>query len=247
MEWYFIAFLPTNELSLSVVMETPDNTEIHSVTPVKADTMIEHVISDNTITARLTSRQQLVMTHKDCNGITIKLSSLDDIIAKCFTILIGNPIILNDHMIYDGIQSVDYMFTPATNTTIKPAEFVFMVDCSGSMSGARIQNASESLVFAIKSLPDLCYFNVVAFGSKYRSLFQSSQLITGKNIESGIQFANQLQACLGGTELLTPLKWILKKPPNDDQMRNIFLITDGAVPNVPSVLHLAQRHKENTR
>lgn len=55
------------------------------------------------------------------------------------------------------------------------SEFVFVVDCSGSMGGISIQKASECLEFFIKSLMPDSYFNVIRFGSRFTKLFQKSE------------------------------------------------------------------------
>jgi hypothetical protein len=50
-------------------------------------------------------------------------------------------------------------------------EFVFVIDCSGSMGGTRIEQARECLSLFIRSLPATCFFNIVRFGSKFETLF----------------------------------------------------------------------------
>ena len=54
---------------------------------------------------------------------------------------------------------------------LKKAEFVFIVDRSGSMDGDRIDAAKEALLLLLKSLPVGCSFNVVSFGSSHQLLF----------------------------------------------------------------------------
>lgn len=54
------------------------------------------------------------------------------------------------------------------------AEYVFLLDRSGSMSGMRINKAKEALGLFLKSLPQDCYFQVYSFGSCYQKLFLKS-------------------------------------------------------------------------
>jgi hypothetical protein len=128
-----------------------------------------------------------------------------------------------------------------------PSEFVFVVDCSGSMSGSNIQIAADTLITCIKSLPAGCHFNVVAFGSTFRKLFHSSEVYSKANMESAIQFANQLQASLGGTELLGPLHWIFKAQRVPGLPCQVFIITDGGVTNTTSVLRCVRRNRHQAR
>ena len=53
-------------------------------------------------------------------------------------------------------------------------DYVFLLDRSGSMSGARIEKAKEALILFLKSLPEDSYFNVVSFGSKSIKMFEKS-------------------------------------------------------------------------
>ena len=53
-------------------------------------------------------------------------------------------------------------------------EFIFVLDRSGSMSGSRMKMAREALIFFLKSLPEQCFFNIVSFGSNYKSMYGQS-------------------------------------------------------------------------
>ena len=126
-------------------------------------------------------------------------------------------------------------------------EFVFVVDRSGSMSGSRNNSAKETLLLFLKSLPDGCYFNVVGFGSRYTTLFKKSQLYNDSNLKQATDLAQSMQADLGGTEILAPLKWVLSQVPVKGHPRQLFLLTDGEVGNTDQVINLVQKHSNTTR
>ena len=130
---------------------------------------------------------------------------------------------------------------------VYPSEFVFVIDCSGSMSGSNIQSATDMLVMCVKSLPNGCYFNVIAFGSHFRQLFHASEKYSKHTVERAVLFANQLQATLGGTDLLPPLQWIFKKASCDSLPRQLFIVTDGGVTNTQQVINLIKRNKKQAR
>jgi uncharacterized protein with von Willebrand factor type A (vWA) domain len=51
-------------------------------------------------------------------------------------------------------------------------EFIFILDRSGSMSGRRIENAKETLILYLKSIPKGSYFNIISFGSEFELLYK---------------------------------------------------------------------------
>ncbi|CAB1349066.1 unnamed protein product, partial [Coregonus sp. 'balchen'] len=75
-------------------------------------------------------------------------------------------------------------------------EFLFVVDRSGSMgcpmhngSGAqdRIGSARDTLLLLLKSLPMGCYFNIIGFGSSYKSFFPKSVEYSQKTMDEALQ------------------------------------------------------------
>ena len=162
-----------------------------------------------------------------------------------------NPLHQNGSGSSEHYVLLDTSFVSALDSRVRqtkfPSEFIFLVDCSGSMCGANIQSASDALVLFIKSLPVTCYFNVIAFGSTFRNLFEVSQKYSMETVEKAMLFADKLQASLGGTELLNPLHWVLKKPLIDDMPRQVFILTDGAVTNTKAVLREIQKYSHKTR
>ena len=67
-------------------------------------------------------------------------------------------------------------FVPDFKLAEHKVEAIFLVDCSGSMSGSSMNLAKEALLVFIHSLPVSSYFNVILFGSNYKSLFPESRI-----------------------------------------------------------------------
>ncbi|XP_028392751.1 von Willebrand factor A domain-containing protein 5A-like isoform X2 [Dendronephthya gigantea] len=126
-------------------------------------------------------------------------------------------------------------------------EFVFVVDRSGSMAGAYIRDAAQTLLLFLKSIREGCYFNVIGFGSQYEKLFPESVPYDQKNLEKAVQHAENLQADLGGTELFDPLKYIYSHDPMKGLPRQVFVLTDGSVSNTESVIKLVANNSTNSR
>lgn len=131
---------------------------------------------------------------------------------------------------------------------LSPSEFVFLVDCSASMNSF-VDHAVSTLITCIKSLPEGCFFNIIAFGSSFRQLFHESKEYSKSYVKNAVDFANQLSANLGGTELIPPLKWIFKNARKSDMPCQVFLITDmdQEVKDVPYMLSTIRKNRHHTR
>ncbi|CAM5153114.1 unnamed protein product [Eretmochelys imbricata] len=156
------------------------------------------------------------------------------------------------------------MGNPAVMVTLLPSlpeavpgqspagEFIFLLDRSGSMecpmdgqdrSPQRIDSAKETLVLLLKSLPLGCYFNIYGFGSHFESFYPQSVGYTQQTMAESLQRVQQLQADLGGTEILEPLRAIYRSPCRDGHPRQLFVFTDGEVTNTQDIIAEVQRHQ----
>ncbi|CAF3817745.1 unnamed protein product [Rotaria sordida] len=128
-------------------------------------------------------------------------------------------------------------------------EFIFIVDCSGSMQDEnKIGLARQAMLVFLKSLPIDCHFNIIRFGTQYKSLFtEITAIYNEENAQKAEQLINGMKADLGGTELMGPLQWIEQHSPNQGRARQIFLLTDGEISNVTEVLDLCRSMALSTR
>ena len=149
----------------------------------------------------------------------------------------------------------DFMSNPAVMLNFYPqftnveaaCEFIFLVDRSGSMRGSYINSARETLVLFLKSIPEGNYFNIIGFGSSYRSLFQNTVPYDQKHLEEAVKHAQEMQADLGGTELLSPLQYIFGIEPRSGYARQIFVLTDGSVSNTNACIQLMKSNIKSAR
>ncbi|KAI8515623.1 von Willebrand factor A domain-containing protein 5A [Branchiostoma belcheri] len=126
-------------------------------------------------------------------------------------------------------------------------EFIFILDRSGSMSGSNIKNARETLLLFLKSLPVGCYFNIVGFGSSYKTLFNNSQKYDNKSLKTACKALEKMEADLGGTEILQPLQFVYKQPAIDGHPRQLFLLTDGDVWDTQACVSEVAKHADSAR
>ncbi|XP_029964264.1 von Willebrand factor A domain-containing protein 5A-like isoform X7 [Salarias fasciatus] len=135
-------------------------------------------------------------------------------------------------------------------------EFVFLVDRSGSMdfpmnnndrNQTRISSAKETLLLLLKSLPMDCYFNIYSFGSRYEHIFPKSVEYSQQTMEEALKRVGTMEADLGGTQILEPLKHIYEQPCIPSQPRQLFVFTDGEVGNTKEVIDLVKKNSGSHR
>ncbi|KAM4848355.1 von Willebrand factor A domain-containing protein 5A isoform X2 [Urocitellus parryii] len=142
-----------------------------------------------------------------------------------------------------------YPNIPEDEASVTCGEFVFLMDCSGSMqcpmnnqdgSQSRIEAAQETLILLLKSLPIGCYFNIYQFGSSYKEFFPESVKYTQQTMEEAVNRVKLMRADLGGTEILAPLQNIYRKPSIPGHPLQLFIFTDGEVSDTFSVIKEVQ-------
>ncbi|CAF2933261.1 unnamed protein product [Rotaria sp. Silwood2] len=101
----------------------------------------------------------------------------------------------------------------AMNNVETTNEFIFLIDCSGSMGNEnKIGLAREAMLLCLKSLPMDCHFNIIRFGSNHEALYDEVVAIYNeKNAQKAERLINQLRADFGGTELVCFNSFILKE------------------------------------
>ncbi len=128
--------------------------------------------------------------------------------------------------------------------TTSPGEFVFLLDCSGSMSGPKMQMAKSAVLIFVKSLPLGCLFNVYFFGSEFSAVFSSgSHQYNDTTANEVVRRIRAQDASLGGTNVHDPLASVLKNPPPRHHTRNVFIVTDGDIENASTTLGLVRDNK----
>ena len=108
---------------------------------------------------------------------------------------------------------------------VLPKDIVFVIDCSGSMSGEKITQAKKGLNFFVNNLNPDDRFNIIAFSSSLRPFKTRPVPATKTNIMKAKRFIKKLKA-KGGTNinasLLKGLKMLGKTRPS-----YILFLTDG--------------------
>ena len=127
------------------------------------------------------------------------------------------------------------------------SELIFMIDRSGSMNGNSINNAKETILLFLHSLPPNAYFNVISFGTYFQSLFKESQPYSNANLEEACHYVRKIRADMGGTSLLEPLDWVFNKPLRKAVPRQIFMVTDGVITDAAKVMDCVRKNSHLSR
>ncbi|KAJ3334481.1 hypothetical protein HDU93_007875, partial [Gonapodya sp. JEL0774] len=106
-----------------------------------------------------------------------------------------------------GTKCAMVTFVPKFKVKEAKTEVIFVLDRSGSMSGTNITHARSALLLLLKSLPPTSKFNIIGFGSTYTVLFRPGPVPYDANtLNRAVHHVENVQADLGGTELLKALK-----------------------------------------
>jgi hypothetical protein len=98
-------------------------------------------------------------------------TKLEDLRAILVTLDLKAP--LAPMLLPRGNYSAVTLFESGTGAA-ETREFSFIIDCSGSMKGRRLQCAKGCLLVFIRSLPQGSCFNITRFGGRHESLFKES-------------------------------------------------------------------------
>jgi Ca-activated chloride channel family protein len=95
------------------------------------------------------------------------------------------------------------MASPGFNVdpkAVQPRDICFVLDTSGSMAGAKLEQARKALQFCLANLNREDRFEIIRFSTETESLFGSLKDVTPDNVSKGEAFVKDLKA-IGGTAI----------------------------------------------
>jgi uncharacterized protein YegL len=104
--------------------------------------------------------------------------------------------------------------------------FVFVLDNSGSMGGAKIEQAKQAARYCISNLNAQDRFNLVVFNSTATRYQPTPQPATSANIQAALNYINGITAG-GGTNINSALVTALSQYTIDTTSNIIIFLTDG--------------------
>ena len=115
-----------------------------------------------------------------------------------------------------------------------------VIDCSGSMQGDSIAQASHAVERIIESLGPSDRFTVIKFGSTTEQLWERLGSCTAANRDAALRFAQTIQASMGGTEIGKALE-LANGVLTSEKSGDILLVTDGEVSSWQPIVNDARR------
>ncbi|MHC4433095.1 MAG: VWA domain-containing protein, partial [Planctomycetota bacterium] len=200
---------------------------------IDAGVAIEQLVcSSHVITNSSASRQRKM----------VKLSSLDSIPNKDFVLrykVAGKKVksALVTHSDKRGGFFTLMLYPPENLSYLKraPMEMIFVLDCSGSMSGKPIAKAKQAITRALRKLQPDDTFQVIRFSNNASQLGPDPVAATPANIRRGLKYVESLHGS-GGTMMIEGIRAALGFAHDPRRFRLVSFMTDGYIGNEAEIL-----------
>ncbi len=117
--------------------------------------------------------------------------------------------------------------TVAKESKVAPKDVVFVVDTSGSMAGAKLEQAKKALAFCVENLNAEDRFDIVRFSTEAEPLFGKLVDADSDHRKRASDFVSELKP-IGGTAIADALQAALKaRTEKSDRPFVVIFLTDG--------------------
>ncbi|MCK4293160.1 MAG: VWA domain-containing protein [Planctomycetes bacterium] len=185
--------------------------------------------------------------------LTVKLSPLDSIPNKDFVLryrVAGRKLksALVVHRDKRGGFFTLMLYPPANLSSLRraPMEMIFVLDCSGSMSGKPIAKAKDAIRRALKKLEPDDTFQIIRFSNNASQLGPKPVPVTPENIRRGLKYVDSLKGS-GGTQMIEGIKAALDFEHDPHRFRLVSFMTDGYIGNEAQILEAVQERLGESR
>ena len=218
--------------------------DISLAVDINAGVAIEEVkCSNHAISKSFDGRQNL----------TVKLSVLDGIPNKDFVLrykVAGKRAksALVTHSDKRGGFFTLMLYPPEDLSSLgrAPMEMIFVLDCSGSMSGKPIAKAKDAIRRALRKLEPGDTFQIIRFSNNASQLGPKPVPVTAQSIRQGLEYVDSLSGS-GGTMMIEGIKAALDFEHDPHRFRLVSFMTDGYIGNEAEILAAAQERLGESR
>jgi len=117
----------------------------------------------------------------------------------------------------------------------QPMEMIFVIDCSGSMSGRPIEQAKAAIDEALDRLETSDTFQIIRFSDRASAIGSAPIPATRQNIRDARRYLDSLKGG-GGTMMLKGIKAALSFEHDPHRLRVVTFLTDGYIGNEKEIL-----------
>lgn len=149
----------------------------------------------------------------------------------------------------DGAGYFTVMLIPPKRITpekVAPKEMVFVIDCSGSQSGAPLNKAKETMRYILDHMNANDTFQIIAFNSTQSQFADKPQHVSAEMKEKARHFIDALQAN-GGTWMAPAVEKACAIPADGNRLRIVTFMTDGYVGNDYEVMGMIKKLRGKSR
>jgi Ca-activated chloride channel family protein len=129
------------------------------------------------------------------------------------------------------------LYPPAGTGSLarRPMEMVFVLDCSGSMSGRPLEQAKAAVTTALDRLQEGDTFQIIRFSDDSSQFGATPVPATRRNLQQARRYLAGLNGT-GGTQMIEGVKAALDFPHDPARLRFVSFMTDGYIGNETDIL-----------
>jgi Ca-activated chloride channel family protein len=218
----------------TVTYSYPLSTEKFSAQPIKSLSVKVEVKSEQPLASIYSPSHKVEIKRDGANRAVIGYESKDEKPETDFQLVynseardVGLSLITHKPAGEDGYFLILAAPTVAKETKPAPKDVVFVVDTSGSMAGAKLQQAKKALEFCVENLNGEDRFEIVRFSTEAEPLFGKLVDADSEHRKRASNFIADLKP-IGGTAIADALQSALKaRTEKTDRPFVIIFLTDG--------------------
>ncbi|HKR53774.1 MAG TPA: VIT domain-containing protein [Chthoniobacterales bacterium] len=218
----------------TVTYSYPLSTEKFSAQPIKSLSVKVEVKTEQPLASIYSPSHKVEIKRDGPNRAVIGYESKDEKPDTDFQLVyssekrdVGLSLITHKAVGEDGYFLLLAAPTVATETKPAPKDVVFVVDTSGSMAGAKLQQAKKALQFCVENLNADDRFEIVRFSTEAESLFGKLSEADSAHRKRASNFIADLKP-IGGTAIADALQTAFKaRTEKSERPFVIIFLTDG--------------------
>ncbi len=129
---------------------------------------------------------------------------------------------------------------------ITPRELVFVLDCSGSMSGTPLEASKRFMRRSLPKLRPSDWFRIIRFSDAASEWTAAPVPATQENVRAGLRYVESLYGS-GGTLMTSGIRRALAPPVPENAIRLVVFLTDGYIGNDVEIVRLIQQERGEAR